>query len=222
MQDNRMGWIRYLETPGQADGSTFLEDWEIASECRITGKLVEADGKLIFSPDAFEPDDAGLYKYVIRFCYPMAVSDNDANFGQRFHLRLGIEQPAPAHDIINAGERIAAFVASLSKGADGLIKQPHQASDIARAGAETPFFAFVGFGEQRTDQFVEHLDGGVRKPRFEIDGLGGERGPAAALAVVAQQECRRDRSFTRKLPEPVFMDAEGPWDRSASYGRRSS
>ncbi len=75
MQDNRMGWIRFLETPVKARDPRWVEDWEIASECRITGKLEVADGKLIFSPHSFEPDENGLYKYVIRFSYPLAVQD---------------------------------------------------------------------------------------------------------------------------------------------------
>ena len=89
-----------------------------------------------------------------------------------------------------------------------MVEQPHQATDIARAGVETPLLAFVGLGEQGADQLVEHLDGCVRQPGFEIDGLSSERGAAAKQAVVAQQESRRDRSLTRKLPEPVFMDAQ--------------
>jgi hypothetical protein len=131
------------------------------------------------------------------------------HLGQGFDLGLGVEQPVPANGVVDGGERIGVLVARFSEGTDGAVEQPHQPPNITRARLIAPLLAFVGLGEQRADQLVEHLDGGVRKPRFEIDDLGGQRGSTAAHAVIAEQKRRRDGTFSRQLPEPMLVDAQG-------------
>jgi len=122
MQDNRMGWIRFLENPGEATGARWVEDWEIASECRITGKLDEANGKLIFSPHSFEPDENSLYKYVIRFSYPMAVRDteevlrrSESATKRGYHFKGGA--PAELVALISVALRCRVFVVACERGA---------------------------------------------------------------------------------------------------------
>jgi hypothetical protein len=129
------------------------------------------------------------------------------HLGQGLRLRLGVEQPAPANRGVDGCERIGVRVARPGERINGLVEQPHQPPDIARSRLITPLRALVGLGEQRADQLVEHLDGGVRQPRFEIDGLRGQRGAAAAEAIVAEQEGRRDGAFSHQLPKPVVVDA---------------
>lgn len=62
-----MAWIRNAQkvaTKGHVDSN--LMDYEIGSECRITGLLNYPDGALLFSPLTFGKDDRGLYRYTLR------------------------------------------------------------------------------------------------------------------------------------------------------------
>lgn len=52
----------------------------------------------------------------------------------------------------------------------------------------------------------EHLDRGVRKPTLQVNHLGDQRRPAAARAIIAQEEGRRYGALPHELPETVFMD----------------
>lgn len=84
MTDNRMAWIRTVEAPRPA-GLTpdWSEEWEIASECRITGLLKYEDPKLIIGPQSFEPDDRGLYRYVVRFNHSVDLPSGENDLERR-------------------------------------------------------------------------------------------------------------------------------------------
>lgn len=73
---NRMAWIRQLEELSKHKGGRRHVDYEFASECRITGMLVYADGGITCGPYTFEKDDNGLYHYVLRLSY-YVVEDAD-------------------------------------------------------------------------------------------------------------------------------------------------
>jgi hypothetical protein len=66
--DNRMGWIRNLETVAAATNQYAVE-YELGSECRIPGLLNYADGKIICARMSTEEskDSLWLYNLVLRF-----------------------------------------------------------------------------------------------------------------------------------------------------------
>ena len=85
MPDDRMLWIRTVEARRAPKRATeWLEEWEIASECRITGQLQCAEVKMVFGPQSFEPDARGLLRYVVRFNHAVDFSDEDGDPQRRW------------------------------------------------------------------------------------------------------------------------------------------
>ena len=68
--DNRMAWIRNLERLSKSNKGSYYAEFEIASECRITGLLNYKGGKIMCSLFSMEKDENGLYHYLLRIKYP--------------------------------------------------------------------------------------------------------------------------------------------------------
>ena len=67
----------------------------------------------------------------------------------------------------------------------------------------------AGLREQLAHLLVEHLHGGDREPRLQVDQLGGQGRAAATDGVVRQQERWRDRALPHQLPEATLVDGVG-------------
>lgn len=64
--DNRMGWVRnYLKICEKPEAFEYWE-YEIVSECRITGLLTYKDGLIICSLFMMEEDERGLFHYILK------------------------------------------------------------------------------------------------------------------------------------------------------------
>jgi hypothetical protein len=65
MTDNRMLWVRNLEWLAAATKPDIIE-CELGSEVEISGLLNLADGAILCAASTDEPDQAGLYKYLLK------------------------------------------------------------------------------------------------------------------------------------------------------------
>ncbi len=67
--DNRMGWIRNLEKLKASEDGANWEEYEVASECYITGRFDYENGKISCQLLMYEKDKNGLYQYLLRIKY---------------------------------------------------------------------------------------------------------------------------------------------------------
>lgn len=76
--DNRMLWLREIDALALAPASHSIEA-ELASEVLVPGLLDYADSAVWLRPVTFGPDQAGLYKYVLRLrCAERTVPEGQA------------------------------------------------------------------------------------------------------------------------------------------------
>jgi len=67
--DNRMGWIRNLESLSESEDGSSWHEYEIASECFIAGELNYSRGKIYCKFLTLEKDKDGLYRYLLCMQY---------------------------------------------------------------------------------------------------------------------------------------------------------
>jgi hypothetical protein len=72
--DNRMGWIRNLESLASA-AQQYTVEYELGSECRIPGLLDYADGQIICAGMNTEESRDGLWLYNLIFHFPTGPHD---------------------------------------------------------------------------------------------------------------------------------------------------
>ncbi len=68
--DNRMAWIRNIESRSPAGGPTDSTEFEFASDVEIAGVLDYADGRVLCSRLSMERSRIGLYLYTLRLTLP--------------------------------------------------------------------------------------------------------------------------------------------------------
>ncbi len=68
--DNRMAWIRAIESLSPAGGPTDSTEFELASDVEITGVLDYADGRVLCGRLSMERSRTGLYLYTLRLTFP--------------------------------------------------------------------------------------------------------------------------------------------------------
>jgi hypothetical protein len=73
--DNRMGWIRNLES--LAGGvSQYTAEYELGSECSLHGLLDYGDGRFICAPMSTERSKEGLWLYNLVLSFPLGAPDH--------------------------------------------------------------------------------------------------------------------------------------------------
>jgi hypothetical protein len=74
--DNRMGWIRMLEKleAEEDDQYRHAQEYEILSECRITGLLDYENSKILCGGYSIEKSADGLHSYLLKITHPVQVN----------------------------------------------------------------------------------------------------------------------------------------------------
>ncbi len=68
--DNRMAWIRNIESLSPAGGRTYSTEFEFASDVEIGGVLDHAEGAILCGRLSMERNRIGLYLYTLRLTFP--------------------------------------------------------------------------------------------------------------------------------------------------------
>lgn len=89
--DNRMLWIRNIESIKASDHPCFVEH-EFASEVYIPGVLNYENEKILCAPLTLEPDQKGLYHYLIRIRFSPSASSpfNKAANKKGYYFKGGV------------------------------------------------------------------------------------------------------------------------------------
>ncbi len=67
--DNRMRWIRNLEKLSKKDNNSYIEEYEIATECHISGVLNYNNSMILCGGLSVQKDRNGLYHYLLKVQY---------------------------------------------------------------------------------------------------------------------------------------------------------
>jgi len=86
--DNRMGWIRNLETLA-SDSEQFTVEYELGSECRIPGLLDYADGRIICSLMGTKESAGGLWLYNLTLHVPRDRHGHNLKAGRGYYFKDG-------------------------------------------------------------------------------------------------------------------------------------
>ena len=129
--------------------------------------------------------------------------------GDRGRLALGVQKPRPAHPVVERRPDVQPVLARDPECADRGAQQPHEPVHVACGRLDAALLRGPGPGEQEAGLLAEHLDRGVREPRFQVDDGCGECRAPSAERVVGQEERGRDVAFAHELLEAVLVDAAG-------------
>ncbi len=88
--DNRMGWIRNLETLG-GGSPQYTVEYELGSECRISGLLDYGNGQIICAPMSTEESREGLWIYNLILHYSLGPRDHNRRADEKgYYFKDGI------------------------------------------------------------------------------------------------------------------------------------
>ncbi|MGP8252935.1 MAG: hypothetical protein ACLQHF_12945 [Terracidiphilus sp.] len=86
--DNRMGWIRNLETLAR-ESEQFTVEYELGSECRIPGLLDYSDGRIICALMSTEESGGGLRLYNLILHVPRDRHGHNLKAGKGYYFKDG-------------------------------------------------------------------------------------------------------------------------------------
>jgi hypothetical protein len=86
--DNRMGWIRNLETFAR-ESEQFTVEYELGSECRIPGLLDYSDGRIICALTSTEKSRNGLWLYNLILHVPRDRQGHNLKAGKGYYFKDG-------------------------------------------------------------------------------------------------------------------------------------
>jgi hypothetical protein len=86
--DNRMGWIRNLETLAR-ESEQFAVEYELGSECRIPGLLDYSDGRIICALMSTEESGGGLWLYNLILHVPRDRHGHNLKVGKGYYFKDG-------------------------------------------------------------------------------------------------------------------------------------
>ena len=86
--DNRMGWIRNVETLAR-ESEQFTIEYELGSECRIPGLLDYSDGRIICARMSTEESGGGLWLYNLIVHVPRDQHGHNLKAGKGYYFKDG-------------------------------------------------------------------------------------------------------------------------------------
>jgi hypothetical protein len=86
--DNRMGWIRNLETLAR-NSEQFTVEYELGSECRIPGLLDYSDGRILCALMSTKENRGGMWLYNLILHVPRDRHGHNLKAGKGYYFRDG-------------------------------------------------------------------------------------------------------------------------------------